>query len=63
MGGGELRSQEGTTQGDPLAMPFYAISVMVLISFLHDAYDMVKQVWFADDSTAAGKLHALLAFF
>ena len=63
VGGGELRSQEGTTQGDPLAMPFYAISVMVLISFLHDAYDMVKQVWFADDSTAAGKLHALLAFF
>ena len=63
MGGGELRSQEGTTQGDPLAMPFYAISIMVLISFLHDAYDMVKQVWFADDSTAAGKLRALLAFF
>ena len=63
VGGGELRSQEGTTQGDPLAMPFYAISVMVLISFLHDAYDMVKQVWFVDDLTAAGKLRALLAFF
>ncbi|CAB4008017.1 Hypothetical predicted protein [Paramuricea clavata] len=63
VGGGELRSQEGTTQGEPLAMPFYAISVMVLISFLHDAYDMVKQVWFADNSTAAGKLRALLAFF
>ncbi len=60
VGGGELQLQEGTTQGDPLAMPFYAISVMVLISFLHDAYDIVKQVWFADDSTAAGKLCALL---
>ena len=32
VGGGELQSQEGTTQCDPLAMPFYAISVVVLMS-------------------------------
>ena len=56
VGGGELQSQEGTTQGDPLAMPFYAISVVVLMSFLNAKLAEVKQVWLADDSTAAGKL-------
>ena len=62
VGGGELQSQEGTTQGDPLAMPFYAISVVVLMSFLNAKLAEVKQVWLADDSTAAGKLCPLLSF-
>ena len=33
-GGGEMSSQEGTTQGDPLAMPFYAVSISIIIYFL-----------------------------
>jgi hypothetical protein len=55
-GGAEIASQEGTTQGDPLAMPFYALSLMPLIWELHDT---VHQIWYADDAQASGKLSAL----
>ena len=61
VGGGELQSQEGTTQGDPLAMLFYAISIVVLMSFLNAKLAEVK-VWLADDSTAAGNVCSLLSF-
>ena len=30
-GGGEILSQEGTTQGDPLAMPWYSVSMSIMI--------------------------------
>ena len=51
-----LLSQEDTTQGDPLAMPFYTLATRPLIdSFTQDSPD-VKQIWYADDATAAGKL-------
>ena len=41
-----LLSEEGTTQGDPLAMPMYAFGVMpLMINALSD--DCVKQVWYA----------------
>ena len=36
VGGSELKSAEGTTQSDPLAMPAYAISLQPLISLLHN---------------------------
>ena len=52
-GGGETQSQEGTTQGDPLAMPFYAVSTSLLISL------KVRQVWLADDASAAESLISL----
>ena len=51
-----LSSQEGTTQGDPLAMPMYAIAILPLIGQLHP---QVKQAWYADDATAAGTLGSL----
>ncbi len=54
--GGEIRSCEGTTQGDPLGMPMYALGLLPLVSFL---WDMIRQAWFADDAAAAGKLNAL----
>ena len=41
-GGGEIQSQEGTTQGDPLAIPFYAVSTSLLISLLHSSYNKVR---------------------
>jgi hypothetical protein len=55
-GGAELSSQEGTTQGDPLAMPFYALSLMPLI---HELQCSVRQIWYADDAQAVGCLSAL----
>ena len=58
-GEGELASTEGTTQGDPLAMGMYALAVTPLICKLRETKPEVKQVWFADDATAAGKLISL----
>jgi hypothetical protein len=52
-GGAELISAEGTTQGDPLAMPLYALSLMPLI---REMDGITPQAWYADDSQAAGKL-------
>jgi len=54
--GTTLYSQEGTTQGDPLAMPMYAIAILPLI---HRVNVEVKQVWYADDATATGCVAAL----
>ena len=58
MGEGEIESTEGTTQGDPLAMAMYALAATPLISRLKEIKSDVKQVWFADDATVAGKLRA-----
>ena len=52
-GGKEILSAEGTTQGDPLAMALYALSVQPLITGLQAA-STVKQCWFADDASGAG---------
>ena len=56
MAGHTILSQEGTTQGDPLAMQVYAIGICPLICKV--SCD-VKQVWYADDATAAGQLKNL----
>ena len=55
--GSTLFSEEGTTQGDPLAMPMYAMATIPLINQLGTITDL-KQVWYADDATAAGSLHS-----
>ena len=55
--GRQLLSTEGTTQGDPLAMAMYAISVLPLINALRECD--VNQTWFADDATAGGSLNDL----
>ena len=56
LGGMEMLSQEGTTQGCPLAMAMYALALVPLVNQLHG---LCKQVWFADDGTGADKLEAL----
>ena len=56
--GSTLWSEEGTTQGDPLAMPFYALATIPLIKIQAKISD-TKQIWYADDSTAAGTLEGL----
>ena len=53
--GERLLSQEGTTQGDPLAMPMYALATVPLIL----SPDSVTQVWYADDATALGTVSDL----
>ena len=57
--GDVVLSREGTTQGDPLAMPFYAIATIPIIKQLRSAFDDISQVWYADDASAAGKIDAL----
>ena len=54
-GGEEINSAEGTTQGDPLAMSLYAISLQPLITGLQ-LKSSAKQCWFADDATGGGSL-------
>ena len=51
-------SEEGCTQGDPSAMGFYALGVKPLVDSLAASVDKVgcKQAWYADDSSATGKL-------
>ena len=53
----ELPSQEGTTQGDPLAMGWYAITTKLMIK--QSEVEDVAQVWLADDAAAGGKLENL----
>ena len=58
--GSSLLSQEGTTQGDPLAMPMYAIATIPLIRSLPRN---VQQAWYADDASAPGSLKHLRAWW
>ena len=62
-GGGEIKSQEGTTQGDPLAMPWFSLNTTPIIQFLRNEVPSVKQVWLADDASAGGKLQVLLEWY
>ena len=47
---------EGTTQGDPLAMSFYALATILFIRHLTCDID---QVWYADDAIASGSNEGL----
>ena len=62
MDGSILYSEEGTTQGDPLAMPMYALATVPLIGRLRDKVS-VSQVWYADDASATGDLRNLRSWW
>jgi hypothetical protein len=61
-GGDEISSEEGTTQGDPIAMPIYAIGIDPLIRALKEV-NGIKQAGFADDLSGAGSLVDLKAWW
>ena len=55
-----LKATEGTTQGDPSASGWYALSTIPIIQHLKEIRDCkTQQAWFADDSAAGGKLSSL----
>ena len=59
--GESILSKEGVTQGDPLAMAMYAVAITPLTYHLNE--ENLKQVWFADDASAAGKLASLKSWW
>ena len=64
IGGVELSSCKGSTQGDPIAMPIYAIGILPLMSTvvadsLPETLTQVKQVTFVGDLTGAGTIDSL----
>ena len=54
----DILSEEGSTQGDVVAMAMYALGTKPLLDKLVDIVDQSKcrQVWYADDSSSAGKI-------
>ena len=67
LGKKEIKSKEGTTQGDPTAMAAYTLGVTPLIHFLHEYVSVnnhrCKEVAFADDFTIAGKIEGIRSYW
>ena len=59
MDGTFIKSQEGVTQGDPLAMQMYALASRQIIDSLQRNAGEASQVWYADDSSGTGTLEAI----
>ena len=57
--GDVLYSQEGTTQGNLLAMPMYALATIPLMRYLKHTIGDVNQAWYTDDACAAGEITKL----
>jgi len=56
----EFSSQEGTTQGCPLAMAMFAIA---LKPFHDELKEVCKQAWFADDGTGCDSFEKMRKLF
>ena len=57
-----IKSAEGTTQDDPMAMAMYAIGITSLIQRM-GRINSTKQVWYVDDSIASSSLQDLLQWW
>ena len=63
-GGKEISSNEGTTQGDPIAMRLYALGLMpMLSSIISNNTGNLIHVAFADYLTGVGKIHELIEWW
>ena len=63
-GGKEISSNEGTTQGDSIAMEMRVLRLMLLLSSIissNTGYPI--HVAFADDLTGVGKIHELIEWW
>ena len=60
-GGNEIKSAEGTTQGDPTAMPAYGIGILPLLNLIKPDIEpeKMKHVAYADDLGGGSKLEKL----
>ena len=58
--GKAILSSEGTTQGDPLAMAMFALAMVPLIDKMSGE---VRQIWYAIDASAGGKMDGLRAWW
>ena len=60
-GGKELKSAEGTTQGDLTAMPAYGIGILPFLAMIRPEEDIgkVKQMAYADDIGGGARLAVL----
>ena len=60
-GGVEISSSEGTTQGDPAAMPSYAVGILPFLALIKPEIqpELTKQVAYADDLAGGSKLEKL----
>ena len=56
-----ILSEEGSLQGEVGAMGMYAVGTRPLIDILNEGTDptICRQVWYADDSSAAGNLREM----
>ena len=64
--GGEpeiILSKEGVTQGDPLAMALYGISLLPLAEIMPKRFPDVLQPWYADDAAMQGRPDQVAAWF
>ena len=61
-GGAEISSREGTTQGDPIAMPLYALASLPLIVSL-SSMSTTRQAAYADDLSTSGSLKEILKYW
>jgi hypothetical protein len=59
--GSRIRSTEGTTQGCPIAMQCFALSVLPLME--EAEADGVSQEWYADDSAGVGTVSGAFDWF
>ena len=61
MGGVEILSQEGVTQGCALSMPIYALGLLPLLSNIKWGAEIgtIKHAAYEDDLSGVGKLERL----